>query len=110
MKMDADDRIRSGSNSCSRKRVFAVNWTFDGTVSDQCAIDLTVVREWTELSSGATCSADVLSMYAGSFPAITETWQASVKAEHGAAARRELGNFRVKDLTTLTIIRTEHPQ
>jgi hypothetical protein len=87
MTMEADDHIRARTRSCIHKRVFVVNWTLHGVVSEQCTFD-----------------------FAGSYPPISETWQTSLKAEHGASTKRELGNFKSKDITVLTLISTAPPQ
>lgn len=110
MTMEADEHVRArGRSSCSRNRVFSINWTFAGTLSAQCTIDLTVVRDWTETTSGRTCPADPLGMF-GSYPPLRETWPVSVEAAHGAVAKREQGNFKAKDITTFTVLRANPAQ
>lgn len=109
MTMEADDHIRTRGASCNRKRAFTVNWTFDGVISDQCSIDLTVVRDWTEQPQTRGCEADVLGLF-GSYPQFSQTWPASVAVAHGAVVKRENGNFSSKDFTALTVVRTEQPQ
>ncbi len=104
MTMEADDHIRARTQSCSHKRTFVVNWSLQGTVSDACTIDFTVVREWTEQGTRRPCSADFFGTFAGVYPPIVETWQISVKAELGATAKREVGNFSAKDASTVTIV------
>jgi hypothetical protein len=108
MAMEADDHIRTRGASCNHKRTFTLNWTFDGVISDQCSIDLTVVRDWTEQQASG-CEADVLGLF-GSYPRFSQTWPASVAAAHGAVVKRESGNFSSKDFTALTVVRTERPQ
>lgn len=103
MTMEADDRIRARTASCSRKRTFAIQWHLNGTISGQCDIHLTVVRDWTEQPL-APCSADVIGMF-GIYPPFSQSWSASVKAEHGAVTKREDANFKAKDFTTLTVVR-----
>ena len=111
MTMEADNHIRHRTQSCSLKRMFAVTWTFEGTLSDRCALALTVVRDWTELPPARhTCNVDVFGRFSGTYPPITETWQVSLKAEHGAAVKREVGNFAIKDVSTLTVVRTAPAQ
>lgn len=108
MTMEADDHIRARTLSCSRKRTFAITWRFDGTVSAQCEVALTVVRDWTE-QPVSPCSADVFGMF-GIYPPISQSWPASVKIEHGAVTKREDGNFKAKDITTLTVLRANPAQ
>ncbi|NOT39747.1 MAG: hypothetical protein HOP13_04570 [Alphaproteobacteria bacterium] len=105
MTMDADDHIRARSKSCINKRIFVVNWALRGVVSDQCTIDLTVVREWVEQPTKRTCDLDVFGQFGGVYPPISETWQASLKTGHGASTKRETGNFSGKDISTLTVVR-----
>jgi hypothetical protein len=106
MTMKADQHIRARTQSCIRTRIFVVNWTLQGAVSDQCTIELTIVRDWTEQTTEPPCSVDLFGQFAGGYPPISETWQASLKAEHGASTKREVGNFAAKDFSTLTVIRT----
>ncbi len=105
MTMEADDHIHArGSTSCSRKRVFSITWSFDGTISEQCKIDLSVARDWTEQPAERACPADIFGMF-GIYPPFRETWPASIGSEHGAVAKRESTNFKAKDITTLTVVR-----
>ena len=105
MTMEADDHIRARTKSCSNKRIFVVTWTLHGALSGQCTLDLTVTRDWTEQPTKRGCTADVFGRFTGHYPPIRESWQASLKAEHGASTKREVGNFAAKDISTLTVIR-----
>ena len=109
MAMEADDHIRTRGASCSRKRTFTLNWTFDGLISDQCSIDLTVVRDWTEQPEAHGCEADILGLF-GNYPQFSQTWSASLTAARGASVKRESGDYSSKDITALTVVSTTQPQ
>ncbi len=105
MFMQADEHLKYASQSCSLKRTFNVAWTFEGTLSDQCTLELTVIREWSGGAYDRPCTAGVPGLFGDVYPAIAESWQISLKAEPGASTKREVGNFAAKDISALTVIR-----
>lgn len=97
--------IRRGV-TCTANGTIHIKWSFEGSISDQCIMDLTVARESTERAYTMVCSSREGTLGPISVPAMpTQVGQAplQLKAEIGASAAQEIKRDDYKQSTIYTL-------